>query len=163
MVKNRVSDPSSVDDIAQETWGAFFRNYEANVAHPTPVALLATIAVRRVVDWYRRKASVETCPSEEAVSRRQDELLRDRLADRIDSDVIAKVDIERALAELPEEHRQALHLHYIDDLDPETVAAMLGRSRSKFYEIRKEALTLLNTSPLLASYRRIALQKEVQK
>lgn len=162
IITNRVSDPEAVEDIRQEAWASFFKS--SGLTKNKPVAFLVSIVRRRVVDYYRRAAACETCTAEEALRRRQDELLRDRLANRISDDVITKVDVERALAdaELTDEHRLLLHLHYIDGLDPDTVADTMHISRATFFKWRRDVLTELRTSPHLTSYQPITDQEEVQ-
>jgi RNA polymerase sigma factor (sigma-70 family) len=162
-IANLVSDAAAAQDIYQETWISFIRSDGLGPDTRTPAAVLMTIARRRVIDHYRKAAGGDECIGNEVVQRRQDESLRDRLADRLGSDRTTKVDLERALAELPAEYRHLLHLLFIDDLEPETVAAMLGKSRSTFYKMRNAALVQLRNSPHLKSYRPMTDQKEVQK
>jgi RNA polymerase sigma factor (sigma-70 family) len=160
VIRNRVDDPEAVEDIVQETWAAFFRSYEVNIQARVPAALLVTIAKRRVADWYGRKESRESLFGEEIVRDRLDRQLCDRLVDRTEHEVVLKVDVEQLLSTLDERQREALHLRYIDDLDPCTAAGAMGLSRTRFYEIHDQALRRLRSSPLLVPYRRAIAQKE---
>ncbi|MEJ2852360.1 MULTISPECIES: RNA polymerase sigma factor [unclassified Saccharothrix] len=160
VIRNRIDNPAAVDDIAQETWTAFLRNFEANINAREPVAVLIKIATRRVADWHRSKFSREMLSGADEVQDRLDRQLRDRLVGQGEHEVVLRLDVERLLSRLDDRQRQALHLRYLDDLDPRTAAVVMGVSRSSFYKIHDEALRQLRDSPLLAPYRRATVQKE---
>lgn len=107
MCASRDDAADAVQEALTRAWarrGAFGR-------HPNKDAWVRTVARNLLVDGCRR-------------SRRLTNLSIEPLYD--DPDVVARVALHRALAELPANHRHALVLHYLVDLPVADIATELG-------------------------------------
>lgn len=123
MCGDREDAADAVQEALTRAWarrGAFGR-------HPNKDAWVRTVARNLLVDGWRRR-------------RRHTALTIEPLYD--DPDVVARVALRRALAELPAQHRNALVLHYLADLPvadiaeeldaaPGTVRVWLSRGRQQ--------------------------------
>jgi RNA polymerase sigma-70 factor (ECF subfamily) len=80
------------------------------------------------------------------------------LADSLRSDnrlrweIDSRIDLERALAALPPRQREALHLHYVDDLTVAVTGMLMGVSVNAVKKLVKKALQTLRAIGLLGSY-----------
>ncbi|MEK8168826.1 sigma-70 family RNA polymerase sigma factor [Streptomyces sp. M19] len=66
--------------------------------------------------------------------------------------VDGRIDTTRALAALPPRQREALHLHYVDDLTVAQTATLMGVSVNGVKNLLKKALERLRTTVFLDSY-----------
>ena len=113
-VHRRCRDHALAEDIVQDTFLAAARSPE-----PVGEAWLYTVARNRLIDVVRRAARfaarLHLVASEPA----------DGPADR---ELLARLQLEGALAGLRTEHRIVLQLKYVDGLTVDALAAEIGRS-----------------------------------
>lgn len=150
-VARRVGGRMEAEDVCQEIWLAFFVKYDERTAtYERPVKVLYAIARCRIVDFWRRRgrAREELVEGEDLVLL-ADSLWSDR---RLRWEIDSRIDIERALAALPFRQREALHLHYVDDLTVAATATMMGVSENAVKKLAKKALETLRAIGLLGSY-----------
>ncbi|MFJ5779923.1 RNA polymerase sigma factor [Streptomyces sp. NPDC093094] len=147
----RVSDLGEAEALAQETWMAFLRRFDSyQKMYQDPVAPLFVIARRKLVDWYRDKGKSPELPG--------DEVLGERLAQAAAAcpDVISqtdlRIDLHRTIARLTPRQREAVELRYVDGLDRETVAALMGITVDGVKKLISAAVTTLRTAKDLAGY-----------
>ena len=106
-------------DLAQDTFLAAVKAVRSGATVETPIPWIVTIARRRLVDFYRRKASRAVSLGEWAeptvsVGSQWTSVTETRLAS--------------ALEQVPADHRLVLVLRYVDDLPVAAVARLIGRS-----------------------------------
>lgn len=150
-VARRVGGRMEAEDVCQETWLAFFVKYdEYRVTYGRAVKVLYAIARCRIVDFWRRRGRTR----EELVEGDDLVLLANSLwsDNRLRWDINSRIDIERALAALPPRQREALHLHYVDDLTVAVTAMLMGVSENAVKKQVKKALQMLRAIGLLRSY-----------
>jgi RNA polymerase sigma factor (sigma-70 family) len=113
------------EDVSQDIWEVFFVKYsDYATTNGRSARVLYPIARYRIAEFWRRRG------------RTREELLGGRgltlLAELLCSDpgtylsTDNKLDIERALSALPPRQREALHLHYVDDLKVTQTATLMG-------------------------------------
>jgi RNA polymerase sigma-70 factor (ECF subfamily) len=148
-VRRRVPDRQAVSDICQETWRAFVPRWHVYRTYEDPLNPLVTIANNRVIDWFRsRHRRPEEYADDSAAQ------LRDALAyrHRISSDADIRIDLERAIADLPARQRQALQLRYLDDLTWRCVGEEMRITADSARKNATAGLQKLNNSPKLTGY-----------
>lgn len=151
-VARRVSGPEDAEDVCQEIWQTFFVRYDEYVAtYEEPAKVLYPIARVRIADYWRRRGRIQ----EEPVEGEDLVLLADSLAswmgDHQGTD--SRIDLERALADLPSRQREALHLRYVDDLTLVQTAALMGVSDNAVKNLRGKAVETLRKCVSMDSYR----------
>ncbi len=112
---NNIRSPQDVEDILLETWGAAPRaidNFDGQNA--TLKTFLFSLARRKVADYWRKH-------------RPTDELSEAIAASNTDKANV-KMELEEALANLPETERQALVLRYLEGFNVSETAEILGRT-----------------------------------
>jgi RNA polymerase sigma-70 factor (ECF subfamily) len=111
-LKYNLRDDSEVDDVLMEIMSSLIqaiRTFDGKVSLST---FVYSIAYRKVADYWRRlRADVE--------------LMEWMTADEIDH---TRIEVYEALAELPEQSKQALLLRYYAGLSVGEIAEVLGRS-----------------------------------
>ncbi|WP_369228986.1 RNA polymerase sigma factor [Streptomyces sp. R21] len=141
------------EDVCQETWAAFFSKFEEHVAKYDDLAMvLFPIAHCRVVDHWRKRGGMP-----EAAAASEDlEALAHGVAPQcgilVDDSTSRSVDLKRALADLTERQRQALHFHHVTRLTLNETARLMGISPNTVKKTLGVALTKLRASPKLDSY-----------
>lgn len=114
----RVLDAGDAEDIVQETFEKFFRSLPLYRHYGKACNYLYVIAGNLCRDFGRKAARAEVLGFSE-------ERLLDEKENPID-EAISRFDLERALAELPEEQREVIALHYFQDLKLKEIAKILG-------------------------------------
>jgi RNA polymerase sigma-70 factor (ECF subfamily) len=151
-VARRVAGPTEAAEVCQEVWQVFFVKYdEYAAAYGQAVRLLYPIARYRIADFWRHHERIREAP----IAAVDLVALADSLnvggpgvhhgTDRV-------VDLKRALATLPPRQREALHLHYIDDLTVAQTATLMGVSENAVKNLLKRALEALRAAASLESY-----------
>lgn len=139
-LKRIVRNPSDAEDLAQESLLRLYtmaREKRIRIMDGSPRALLFRIAYNLAMDHFRRAkhkpeiAPAESAPSDEPVTR---SLLREQ--------------IDMALAELPDAHRNAIMLREFGDLSYNEIADTLGATLDQvkvwIYRARKKLAILLD-------------------
>lgn len=114
-VHRRCRDHALSEDITQETFMAAIRSTDD--PRSISISWLLTVARNGLVDVLRRQTQYE----------RKLRLVGADAADDRDQ-VVERLAMESALAELSSKHRLVLTLHYIDGLTVPAIAEQLGRS-----------------------------------
>jgi RNA polymerase sigma factor (sigma-70 family) len=147
----------NADDVCQEIWLVFFRKYEAHVAnYDNPLKVLFPIAYCRIAEYWEKYSKSQEAPTEGADLR----LLAGALSAAHfgtgrgtgEEAACLRLDIGLALAELTPRQREALHLHYLDDLTVGETASLMGISENTVKKLLKTALERLRESTRLDSY-----------
>jgi RNA polymerase sigma factor (sigma-70 family) len=138
-------------DVCQEIWKRFFVKYDEYIAtYGQAVKVLYPIAHCRIVDFWRQHGRVQEDPvdGEDLV------LLTDSLCSdlRMHQGIDSRIDIERALTALPPRQREALHLHYVDDLKVAATPGLMGVSENAVKSLLKKALETLRMTVALSCY-----------
>ena len=124
-VARRVPDRQEAEDVTAEIFAAAFVALPRKKALSGPYPWLLGIARRKIADSLRRRGRREG---------RAQPLTEDLPAERAGLPEAALARKERArllremLAALPEDQREALLLHYVEDLPQAEMAVVLGRS-----------------------------------
>ena len=133
---------SDAQDLAQE---AFLRSYQRlhDLRKPDRFGYwLVGIARRVCKEWQRRRAS----DPHQYVGPRVDELAQDG-ATGTGNEILDH--LGRAIAQLPEKERMAVHVFYLQQHPVEQARALLGLSRSGFYRAleraRRRLASIINT------------------
>ncbi|MFG2227621.1 RNA polymerase sigma factor [Streptomyces sp. NPDC048644] len=159
-VARRVEGQSGAEDVCQEVWRLFFIRYDAYLkAYDEPVKALYPIARCRIAEFWNRRGRMREDPFEgEDLA-----LLTHAMASDLPVGIERRVDVERALACLPERQREALHLHHIDNLTVLETAVLMGIGENGVKKLLKKALSTLRATPALTAYRPTATSQEVPK
>lgn len=131
-------DPYLAEDLTQETLTKVVVGWRRISRTDDPVTYVNRTLVNTFISWSRRRSFHEV-PHEVADL--------DAAGDSPDADTL---DLARALADLPPEHRAALVLRYHDDLSVADVAAALGRSDDWVRQVCHRATRRLRSSSHLA-------------
>lgn len=120
-LRRRCSDDQIVAEVLQETYLAVWRaagSFAGSAVNGSAVGWLWTIAARRLVDAFRRRARNDAVPlaAEPVAPAAEDEALSDVVGDRVGD----------ALDRLAPELRQVLQAMVVDGLTVRETAALLG-------------------------------------
>lgn len=119
-LRRRCADEQLVAEVLQETYLAVWRaagSFAGSSARGTAVGWLWTIAARRLVDAFRRRAREATPLAPEPIApAAEDEALSEVVGDEVGV----------ALSRLAPELRQVLHAMVVDGLTVRETAALLG-------------------------------------
>jgi RNA polymerase sigma factor (sigma-70 family) len=120
MALQTTRDRGAAEDIAQEVFVDFWRRPERFDPHRAPLrGWLCMIARRRGIDWVRRRRAQESARL----------AVRDPVPAGFEDDVLASTaykQVRKAVADLPDPHRQAILLAYYDGLTYREVAEALN-------------------------------------
>lgn len=123
-------------DIVQETWVRAARSLDRFAWRSSLRTWLIGITINLARELYRSNRHACDVPLEDLVHR----------MDPIDE----RLDLERAIAELPAGYREVLILHSIEGFTHKEIAAMLGieegTSKSQLFHARKAVRLLIDTS-----------------
>lgn len=123
------------EDITSTTFMKFFKSKWQKVENP--VAYLYTICRNTIIDHYRREkqptVSLETL-MEQGVDFSETFDFEKRLLNMQVFDVVHK---------LPEDQREVIVLHYVEDLDIKTIALALGKTEASIKSLGHRALETL--------------------
>lgn len=123
-VARRVPDPTEAEDITAEVFAAAFAALPRSLGPHGAYPWLLGIARRKIADFYRRTArrgGMAALPEDLAAppsALPEAALTRAERGRRL----------QTLLAALPPDQREALLLHYLEDLPHAQIAAVLGRS-----------------------------------
>ncbi len=113
----RLADPGLAEDLTQETFEHFFRNFSSYRHHGKVLNYLYTIAGNLCRDFY--KTAGGEIPTGEAD-------LDSGLSPDPLNGLEERLDLKRAVDRLPEIYRQAVVLHFFCGLKQREIAAMLN-------------------------------------
>jgi RNA polymerase sigma factor (sigma-70 family) len=145
-------------EIFSQVFEEFFVWWPANPGHAKPVATLYRIARCRLNDHFRRSGRVLTVEADDLAKAASSAAHRDDLAD-----VVRRVDLGTALAELTERQRQALTLRYVADLPVKDCAEVMETGIDNMKKILRMALQKLRESPRMDGYRTAQTAKEAHR
>ena len=149
-VRRHIDDHWIAQDVCQTTWASFFRRWEQYRVVDKPIAMLMTIAQRKVADWYAaNRKNRSACPSHDEVFHLADALIHHLGAIPT---IEIRIDINHALTYLTRRQREAIYYHYIEDLDIRSVAELMGISADGAKKSVSMAMKALRTLPALTGY-----------
>ena len=111
--RNNIYDVSDVEDILQDTWLAAPRaiaNFDGKNA--TLKTFLFSLARRKIADYWRKHKAVTELPENMSTSESYHE----------------KLELDEALALMPEQERQVLVLRYSEGFSVSEIADIMGRT-----------------------------------
>ena len=123
-----VRDPAEAEDCLQEVLKEIAGSYRSFSGGSLVTTWIFTVA-KRTIGRFQKKAW--RYRSQQQLGREHDVAEDERAAERIEP-AIEQRELEQAIAQLSERQRQAVLLHYIEDLSVEQGAERLGCSVSSF-------------------------------
>ena len=142
-----LGNPADAEDLLQEIFLSAHRKLESFRGESALGTWLYRLAMNQILDHVRSRAartSQMTDGLDDAT------LLADASGHRLADRAIARVDLERALAELPEGCRAAFVLHDVEGLEHREVSEVLGiaegTSKSQVHKARLRLRGLLRRS-----------------
>ncbi|WP_406841928.1 RNA polymerase sigma factor (plasmid) [Streptomyces sp. AHU1] len=157
----RVGERAGAEDVCQDIWRLFFRKFEKFLTeYDDPSQALYAIARTCIADFWKKRPGRQELVVEHEDLAGLVEAVRPLLADITDP---LRLDLEKALAGLPERQRQALRLHHLEDLTVPTTAAEMGISVNTVKKLLKRAMAMLRTMPSMDSYRPATVPQEVRQ
>jgi RNA polymerase sigma factor (sigma-70 family) len=147
-----VASPADAEDVCQDIWQIFFVKYlDSAMVIGDSAKVLYPIARYRIAEFWRRCGRTQEDPLEGESLALLAESLRSDPSACVGSD--RKVDLKRALAMLPPRQREALHLHYVDDLKVAQTSTLMGVAENTVKKLLKQGLEALRMTSLLDTYR----------
>ena len=142
-----VSNPADAEDLLQEIFLAAHRKLDSFRGDSALGTWLYRLATNLCLDHLRSRAA-KTSQVTDAID--EEPALADAGSRRLADRTIDKMDLERALAQLPEGCRTAFVLHDVEGLEHREVAEMLGiaegTSKSQVHKARLRLRGMLGTS-----------------
>lgn len=139
-----VSDPAVASDIAQEAFVRLLKTDRHTLPEGERAAYLFTIARNLMNDHFKRALESQQWLSDESDA-------TGGLAAIGLRDVIASVDLDRALAAVTTKERSAVWLAYVEGWDHRTIARVLGVGEKSvkvlLFRARKKLMGLLGGRP----------------
>jgi RNA polymerase sigma-70 factor (ECF subfamily) len=139
-----VGNPSDAEDLLQEIFLSAHRKLDTFRGDAALGTWLYRLGMNQILDYLRSRAARAgqlTDGIDDA------SLLADASSRRIDASAIDRVDLERAIAQLPEGSRAAFVLHDVEGLEHREVADVLGvaegTSKSQVHKARLRLRALL--------------------
>jgi RNA polymerase sigma-70 factor (ECF subfamily) len=139
-----VGNPSDAEDLLQEIFLSAHRKLDTFRGDAALGTWLYRLGMNQILDYLRSRAARAgqlTDGIDDA------SLLADASSRRIDASAIDRVDLERAIAQLPEGSRAAFVLHDVEGLEHREVAEVLGvaegTSKSQVHKARLRLRALL--------------------
>lgn len=144
----RAGSQSDAEDITQSTFVRVFESLDTYGGEGSFTGWLLTIAMRTASDFYRRRGTV---PS---IARPPNEVDAHDASDfqtPLDDVLIreARLDVQRALAQLSLEHRQVLACRVVSELDVKETARIMMRSGPAVKMLQLRAVRALASALLL--------------
>ncbi|MER6374440.1 RNA polymerase sigma factor [Streptomyces mirabilis] len=150
-IQRRIGDQSEAEALAHETWIAFLRRFEHyQQTYNNPVGPLFVIARRKVADWYTAQDKTPELPGDDGLGERLAQITQDR-PDAIGLATV-RIDLTRAVARLTPRQREALLLRYVDGLDRQAVAELMGITVDGVKKLIGTAVQTLRTAQDLSAY-----------
>ena len=139
-----VGNPADAEDLLQEIFLAAHRKLDGFRGESALGTWLYRLATNQILDYVRSRAA-RTSQLTDGLD--DASVLADALGHRIGDRAIARVDLERALAQLPEGCRAAFVLHDVEGLEHSEVGEILGiaegTSKSQVHKARLRLRSLL--------------------
>jgi RNA polymerase sigma-70 factor (ECF subfamily) len=139
-----VGNPTDAEDLVQEIFLSAHRKLDSFRGEAALGTWLYRLAMNQILDHLRSRAARAgqlTDGIEDAT------LIEDAMAHKLDASAIDRVDLERAMAQLPEGCRAAFVLHDVEGLEHREVADVLGvaegTSKSQVHKARLRLRVLL--------------------
>ncbi|HTL42794.1 MAG TPA: sigma-70 family RNA polymerase sigma factor [Vicinamibacterales bacterium] len=139
-----VGNPTDAEDLVQEIFLSAHRKLDSFRGEAALGTWLYRLAMNQILDHLRSRAARAgqlTDGIEDAT------LIEDAMAHKLDASAIDRVDLERAMAQLPEGCRAAFVLHDVEGLEHREVAEVLGvaegTSKSQVHKARLRLRVLL--------------------
>jgi len=139
-----LGNPTDAEDLLQEIFLAAHRKLESFRGDAALGTWLYRLGMNQILDHLRSRAARAgqlTDGIDDAA------VIEDAMAHRLDAAAIDRMDLERAIAQLPEGCRAAFVLHDIEGLEHREVADVLGvaegTSKSQVHKARLRLRTLL--------------------
>ncbi|WP_157641324.1 RNA polymerase sigma factor [Longispora albida] len=151
-IRGRVADAGIAEQIEQETWAQVIRQWDTL---RMPEVVLLTVAWRRIADWYASKGRSDLTPGDDVVrSAAERAHWRIQHGDASDPGIFvpSRVDLQRAVAELPPRQRQVLTLIGVDRLTRSQAAGLLGVGEETIKTVYAQARAAMRSNPALAGY-----------
>jgi RNA polymerase sigma-70 factor (ECF subfamily) len=143
-VRRVVNDPGVASDIAQEAFVRLLKTERDTLPEGERAAYLFTIGRNLMNDYYKRSSRGQNSLSDG--SEATDDIAAVGLRD-----VIASVDLDRALAAVTTKERSAVWLAYVEGWDHRTIARVLGVGEKSLkillFRARKKLIGLLGGRP----------------
>ena len=144
MIARRVPDAALVEDLCQETWLRAFRALPGFRGEAAFSTWLHSIVRNVLISWSRRKNLVHY----------HSDLAEDSARGVCDPTDL-RMDLQRALGQLPDGMRQVLLLHDVEGWTHQEIADTLGvaegTSKSQLFKARAKLRTALRDAPPTAS------------
>lgn len=139
-----VGNPSDAEDLLQEIFLSAHRKLDSFRGEAALGTWLYRLAMNQVLDYLRSRAARAgqlTDGFDDAT------LVEDAMGHHLDAAAIDRIDLERAIGQLPEGCRAAFVLHDVEGLEHREVADVLGvaegTSKSQVHKARLRLRTLL--------------------
>ncbi|MBU1944415.1 MAG: RNA polymerase sigma factor [Actinobacteria bacterium] len=126
-VVRRVNNREIAEDITSQVWEKALRSLKGLREGASFKGWLFRVAGNTITDYYRTKGRRQAVSIEEA-----GEVANGKSAVAV-AELESKVSVRALLAELPEGHREALTLHYLEGLSVEQMAEALGSTPNACY------------------------------
>jgi len=141
----KINSVHDSEDLTSETFFKFWQksreNRLNNIKIEYPRAMLYRIAGNLVIDFYRKKSRKEVSldPEDKIITK-----IKDRVDLVVSSNLNSDMDqIKTALAQLREEHQNAIVWRYLDELSTKEIAEILGKSEGAARVLIHRALNAL--------------------
>ena len=141
----KINSVRDSEDLTSETFFKFWQrsreNRLNNVKIEYPRAMLYRIANNLVIDFYRKKSRKEVSldPEDKTITK-----IKDRVDLVVKSNLSSDMEqIKTALAQLKEEHQNAIVWRYLDELSAKEIAEVLGKSEGATRVLIHRALNAL--------------------
>lgn len=126
----RISDRNIALDITQETFTKYWDVMLSGQIINNDKALVFKISRNLIIDYYRKKKSVSLealIETENGESFEEFSLIRDNGKNEIEMEIEARF-LMNKIYDLPKSYQQIMYLRYIEDMDPEHIAEIMGVS-----------------------------------
>ncbi len=144
-------DPTLAEDLVQETFLSAFRKLHTFRGDSLFSTWLHRIAVNNVLMYFRQQKVTPTAHTvDERLEPEEDEPIRDRFIteDHRLLQTASRLQLERAVSNLPPGYRIMFVLHDIEGYEHSEIAALLGCSpgntKSQLHKARKRLREILN-------------------
>lgn len=144
-IEGYVHDVHTAEDIAMDVMAELFsrrRKYDNRASLKTYIYMLGR---SRALDHIRRNRLKTFVPLSEAENEADE---RERLEERVVTDERRRI-VREAMAELPDDMREAVHLVFFEELSYESAAKVMKKSRKQvdnlLYRAKKELRSILGS------------------
>lgn len=124
----RVSQRELSLELAQEAFARLWVRMAEGREVPNPRAFLYLVTRRLIIDWYRK---TKTSSLDRGLDEEGEENTFDPADDRALAEIEAGPEGRRVMAllnKLDEDHREVIHLRFVEELSPREIAEILGVS-----------------------------------